>query len=208
MEIWFTVVVTIFHLYYVLLVMRGTLLACMMVMVVTSALRTSPSLSITTTIYPPYRASTLINPVISVLVNGIQEPLERVHVTVRVSDVLMVLTNWTAVPNVPFDVSFPAGSNVIHPGIHNVDIDVMVPNIDEILHDSHEYHIVRSEMTATGLIDGAFIDIYHWSDSEAKMFNAALKNMTNSDWIDQMQYMSTVGIRTGIIQNMFLRYVF
>jgi len=53
-------------------------------------------------------------------------------------------------------------------------------------------------------LDGCWIDFYHFSEAEGYRFNQQLRAMTKQDWDDQMRFMSEVGIKTAVMQNLFM----
>ena len=72
------------------------------------------------------------------------------------------------------------------------------------LTNSWKYELVETGVVGTRLLDGAFIDVIHWSQAEGKPFNEALRQMTSSEWAGQIADMAAVGIRTATIQALFL----
>eukprot|EP00038_Savillea_parva_P004530 m.139223 g.139223 ORF g.139223 m.139223 type:complete len:702 (+) comp11497_c0_seq12:67-2172(+) len=73
---------------------------------------------------------------------------------------------------------------------------------------SWPFEIIDSGVRSTRLLDGAFVDIVHWSASEGAPFNEGLREMTSSDWRGQIQDMATAGIRTATIQAIFLNNMY
>ena len=67
----------------------------------------------------------------------------------------------------------------------------------------YPYEIIASGTPSTQLLDGCWISIYHWSESEARWFNGALKQMKDEDFGQHIRDMAAVGIRGVIIQNLF-----
>lgn len=65
------------------------------------------------------------------------------------------------------------------------------------------YEIIDSGCNSTTLIDGCWVSIYHWSETEARLFNPDLKNLSNEDWKEQIFAMNRVGIKGIVIQNVF-----
>lgn len=66
-----------------------------------------------------------------------------------------------------------------------------------------KYEIVSSPVHSTRLIDGCWISILHWSDSEARLFNNGLRKMTDDDWKQHIYSMHKIGITSVLIQNVF-----
>ena len=65
------------------------------------------------------------------------------------------------------------------------------------------YQVVPGSVPATGLIDGCWISICHWSEQEAVFFNSELKKMRDEDFERHIEEMSLLGIRGVVIQNVF-----
>jgi hypothetical protein len=65
------------------------------------------------------------------------------------------------------------------------------------------YEVITTGLTSSKLLDGCWIDLYHWSEDEGRWFNKALKELTEEDWKDQIRSMARVGIRGIVIQNLF-----
>lgn len=68
---------------------------------------------------------------------------------------------------------------------------------------SAPYQVVPGSVPATGLIDGCWISICHWSEQEAVFFNSELKKMRDEDFERHIEEMSLLGIRGVVIQNVF-----
>ncbi len=68
---------------------------------------------------------------------------------------------------------------------------------------THRCEIIESGHRSTGLIDGCWISLYHWSEDEARWFNADLKTLAAADWREQVLAMQRVGINGIVIQNVF-----
>ncbi len=66
------------------------------------------------------------------------------------------------------------------------------------------YEVVHTEVRSTRLIDGAFVDIVHWSAAEGRPYNEALREMTSEQWAGQIADMAGAGIRTATIQALFI----
>jgi hypothetical protein len=61
---------------------------------------------------------------------------------------------------------------------------------------------------STRLLDGAFVDIVHWSAAEGAPFNEGLRRMTASEWGGQISDMAAAGIKTATIQALFINNMF
>eukprot|EP01046_Picozoa_sp_COSAG06_P019952 COSAG06_NODE_1440_length_9457_cov_4.634751_11_plen_272_part_00 len=73
---------------------------------------------------------------------------------------------------------------------------------------SWQYEVVDTGVVGTRLLDGAFIDLVHWSAAEGKPYNEALRQMTGSEWAGQIADMAAAGIRTATIQALFLNNLY
>ena len=58
------------------------------------------------------------------------------------------------------------------------------------------YEVVQTGVRSTRLLDGAFLDLVHWSAAEGKPYNEALRQMTAAQWRGQVADMAAAGIRT------------
>lgn len=65
------------------------------------------------------------------------------------------------------------------------------------------FEVVQSGQVSTGMIDGAWISLVHWSDDEAQRFNPRLKTAEAPDWANHIEGMHCLGINTIVIQNLF-----
>ena len=65
------------------------------------------------------------------------------------------------------------------------------------------YEIVRSDVHSTRLLDGCWISIRHWSETESACFREGLEQMTDEDWKEHVFSMHRLGITTVLIQNTF-----
>ncbi len=66
-----------------------------------------------------------------------------------------------------------------------------------------EVEILPSAVRSTRMIGGAWVDIVHWSDAEARYYNADLQKLTEEDWQQQIQGMHAIGMNTVVVQEVF-----
>lgn len=86
----------------------------------------------------------------------------------------------------------------------NVDVQFRFYNNGELLETKDwPYQIIPSDKPATGLLDGCWISLYHWSEEEGHWFNKDLKKLKDEDFAQQIREMSQIGIRGVVIQNLF-----
>ena len=79
-----------------------------------------------------------------------------------------------------------------------------ISEIGEVLDSvSFPYEIVSSLVNSSRLIDGCWISIYHWSESESRHFNTRISEFTDSDWKQHIYDMHEIGITGVVIQNVF-----
>ena len=63
--------------------------------------------------------------------------------------------------------------------------------------------IIESKIRSTQAIDGAWTGLYHWSETEGKMWNPALQKMTDDQWKELVQSMHKIGMDIIVIQEAF-----
>jgi len=88
-------------------------------------------------------------------------------------------------------------------GMFNLCFDFSDKNGNHIGTKEWMYEVIPSGLPSTTLIDGCWVDLYHWDEKEGRWFNKALRKLTEEDWKEQIRSMSRVGIRGVVIQNMF-----
>ncbi|MDQ7949108.1 MAG: DUF4434 domain-containing protein [Pedobacter sp.] len=66
-----------------------------------------------------------------------------------------------------------------------------------------EVEIVASTVRSNKKIGGAWISFYHWSEEEGKMWNPALKKMTDEQWKELVRSMHELGMDIIVIQESF-----
>lgn len=65
------------------------------------------------------------------------------------------------------------------------------------------YEILHTGVPSTGLLDGCWVSIRHWSPTESRYFKDGLENMTDEDWKQHVYSMHEIGVTTVLIQNVF-----
>lgn len=63
--------------------------------------------------------------------------------------------------------------------------------------------IVSAKTRSTKTIGGAWISFYHWSETEGKMWNPVIKNLSDSQWMEMITGMHSVGMDIVVIQESF-----
>jgi hypothetical protein len=63
--------------------------------------------------------------------------------------------------------------------------------------------VLPSKIRSTRTIDGAWVGIVHWSDEEARYWNADIRKLTDDDWRQQIRGMHGLGMDTVVIQQVF-----
>lgn len=66
-----------------------------------------------------------------------------------------------------------------------------------------EIEIVAAATRSTKTIGGAWISFYHWSETEGKMWNPTIKNLTDSQWMEMVSGMHDAGMNIIVIQESF-----
>lgn len=173
-------------------------------------------------IIPPQRVSTGVKPVLQLYWSCEQAKVNNGQITVTATDLSQPQGKYTLlkqgvhctnhVLRFPLDVSVVFGvGRVSQADLADIRIDI---ELDLGLYAPKEYSTIEyqvvnnkkqySNVLSTRLLDGTFIDLYHFSETEALYYDTKLKNMTAQDWDDQIKYMAQNGIKIAIIQALFL----
>ncbi len=65
------------------------------------------------------------------------------------------------------------------------------------------YEILDASVASTTLLDGAWVSLICWSESEGRQFNDALRQVTDGQWEETVVDMHRLGIDSIIVQNVF-----
>ena len=63
--------------------------------------------------------------------------------------------------------------------------------------------VLHSGYRSTRTIGGAWVDILHWSNAEARYYNTTLRKLTSDDWCQQIRGMHGLGMDVVVIQEVF-----
>lgn len=75
---------------------------------------------------------------------------------------------------------------------------------EEVVHsERYAYQVVDTSLPSTTLLDGCWVSIYHWSESEGLYFNKALRAMKDEDFREHVRSMKPVGINGVVLENVF-----
>lgn len=66
-----------------------------------------------------------------------------------------------------------------------------------------QIEVLASDIRSTKKIGGAWISFYHWSEQEGKMWNPAIKKMTDAQWREMVSAMHEIGMDVIVIQESF-----
>lgn len=66
-----------------------------------------------------------------------------------------------------------------------------------------QIEVIESNVRSVRTIDGAWLGIYHWSETEGKHWNNDIKLMTESQWKEMVQAMHKVNMDIVVIQEVF-----
>ncbi len=68
---------------------------------------------------------------------------------------------------------------------------------------SKSIEIISSDVRSTKTIGGAWIGFYHWSETEGKMWNPAIAQLTDEGWSEMVGGMHEIGMDIIVIQESF-----
>ena len=75
---------------------------------------------------------------------------------------------------------------------------------NEIIHEQRrQIQIVESFSRSTGKLDGAWCGLYHWSESEGKLWNPVIKQFTTADWQQLIRDMHSLDMNVIVLQELF-----
>jgi hypothetical protein len=66
-----------------------------------------------------------------------------------------------------------------------------------------QIEIIDSKIRSAQTIDGAWTGIYHWSETEGKMWNPDIKKMTDAQWKELVRSMHAINMNIIVIQETF-----
>lgn len=139
-------------------------------------------------ILPPFRCSKNYQPQISVLLD------EQGAYTIKVSAVsqefnLDILKKSFSVSEDYLVQKFRLSLQSILEG--DFEFHVVVSwNETTVIDQKIPYQVINTQVTSTRLLDGAWIDIYHYDNDEGRPYNYELAKMTPKDWDDEIRFMS------------------
>lgn len=83
------------------------------------------------------------------------------------------------------------------------EIILVVNSGQKTIKKSKAIEIIESSIRSTKLIDGAWVGIYHWSETEGKHWNKDIQKMTDNQWRELIQSMHKIGMDIVVIQEVF-----
>jgi hypothetical protein len=63
--------------------------------------------------------------------------------------------------------------------------------------------ILASANRSTGVIGGAWVEFYHWSEKEGRLWNAEVVKMTDDDWRESVRAMHDIGMDVIVMEESF-----
>lgn len=72
-----------------------------------------------------------------------------------------------------------------------------------IVRKTKEIEIIPSDIRSTRTIDGAWMGIYHWSETEGKNWNKDIASLTDKQWGEMTTSMHKIGMDIIVIQEVF-----
>lgn len=83
------------------------------------------------------------------------------------------------------------------------EIIMVVESGSQRLQVSQPIEVLDSKKRTTGRIGGAWVGLYHWSETEGAPWNAELKKMTAEQWKELVRAMHEVGMNIIVLQEVF-----
>ena len=68
---------------------------------------------------------------------------------------------------------------------------------------SRPLEIIKSDIRSTQSIEGAWVEFYHWSKAEGRLWNKDIKKMTDEQWRELVGGMHGIGMDVIVIQDVF-----
>ena len=82
-------------------------------------------------------------------------------------------------------------------------IILSVAGSDGVRRMESPFTVVGSDIRSTRLIDGAWIGLYHWSETEGKHWNDDIRRMTCPQWHEMVRSMHEIGMDAIVLQELF-----
>lgn len=87
-------------------------------------------------------------------------------------------------------------------GKHRIIMSVKTPD-GKVLRRTEEITVLESGRRSPGTIDGAWMGLYHWSETEGKMWNDDIRKLTARQWRMLVRDMHSLGMDIIVIQEVF-----
>lgn len=113
---------------------------------------------------------------------------------------LLYSTKITLKPNQPYTVKHVISTE---DKVGNNEVIAIVNYNGNEERISKKIEIIDSEIRSTRLIDGAWVGLYHWSETEGKHWNRDIKEMTDDQWKELVRSMHKVGMNIIVLQELF-----
>lgn len=92
--------------------------------------------------------------------------------------------------------------------VGNHEILLVVKCGDKRYSESKNIEIIDSAIRSTRQIDGAWMGIYHWSETEGKHWNNDIKQMTDAQWAEMVRSMHKIDMDIIVIQEVFRNEIY
>lgn len=87
-------------------------------------------------------------------------------------------------------------------GKHKIIMSVKTPDGGSYM-KTDEITVLESARRSPGTIDGAWMGLYHWSETEGKMWNDDIRKLTARQWRMLVRDMLSLGMDIIVIQEVF-----
>lgn len=74
---------------------------------------------------------------------------------------------------------------------------------DNLHRTDKKLYVIPSDCRSTRLIEGAWVGIYHWSETEGKHWNPDIRQMTDGQWKELVNAKHAAGMDMIVIREVF-----
>lgn len=143
-------------------------------------------------ILPPFRCSRDYSPQVSVLLDASGNYQIFVNAKFESNSVTLLTQSFSVFEEYSVQ-KFRIPVSFIQSGHFNMEVIISLNGVN-VIYQLFDYQVVDTGVVSTHLLDGAWIDIYHYDDDEGKQYNPELAKMNSIDWDYEMSFMAGISI--------------